>query len=117
MPLLFLLGTGDGFEEPERNPTMLALRGEAGTTLIDCGVNPAPLLEKVDVPLDSIERLIVTHAHKDHTAGFAELVEALRRADRKRPLPIHGPDEALDRAKAVLAEAETSDWHEQFELE
>ncbi|MGH2521910.1 MAG: MBL fold metallo-hydrolase [Anaerolineales bacterium] len=77
MLTLLLLGTGAALADGSREPTMLALRGAQSTVLIDCGANPIRQLQQLNVPLDSLERLILTHSHPDHTSGFALLVEML----------------------------------------
>ena len=118
MPELLLLGTGAGLTDGSREPTMLALRGDTGrTSLIDCGSNPVRQLQQMGVPLDSIDRLILTHSHPDHTAGFALLVEMLWLGGRKRPLPVHGPEEAINVVQRVYAAWDLSSWKDLFEIE
>jgi ribonuclease Z len=89
---------------------MLALRGAQSTVVIDCGGNAVRPLQQLGVPLDSIERVILTHSHPDHTAGFPLLYEMLWLAGRRRPLPVHGPAEAVDVARRVLAQWDLSGW-------
>ncbi len=117
MAEVLLLGTGAALTDGSREPTMLALRGNATTVLIDCGSNALRQLQRLRVPLDSIERLILTHSHPDHTSGFALLVEMLWLAGRQQPLPVHGPAEAVDVARRVLAQWDTGDWAGLFALE
>jgi ribonuclease Z len=117
MAELLLLGTGAGLNDGSREPTMLALRGASGTVLIDCGGNPARQLQQMGVPLASVERLILTHSHPDHTSGFALLVEMLWLAGRRVPLPVHGPDDAIDVVRRVWAQWDTSTWKGLFELQ
>jgi ribonuclease Z len=117
MPELLLLGTGAGLTDGSREPTMLALRGEGGTVLIDCGSNPARQLQRLGVPLEAVERLILTHSHPDHTSGFALLMEMLWLAGRRHPLPIHGPDDALALTRRVWQQWDTSTWQGLFELQ
>jgi ribonuclease Z len=117
MAQLLLLGTAAALADGSREPTSLALRGPRTTILIDCGANPLRQLQRLDVPLDSLDRLILTHSHPDHTAGFPLLVEMLWLAKRRRPLPVHGPAEALDVARRVFAQWDTSGWKGLFELE
>jgi ribonuclease Z len=117
MAELLLLGTGAGLTDGSREPTMLALRGSSGSTvLIDCGSNPARQLQQLGVPLDSIERLIVTHSHPDHTSGFALLVEMLWLAGRRHPLPVHGPEDAVQVLQRVMTLWDLSNWKAMFEV-
>ena len=108
---LLLLGTGAALNDGSREPTMLALRGTNSTVLIDCGSNPARQLQRLGVPLASIERLILTHSHPDHTSGFPLLVEMLWLAGRREPLPVHGPAEAIDVVRRAFAQWDTSRWN------
>ncbi|HLF29050.1 MAG TPA: MBL fold metallo-hydrolase [Anaerolineae bacterium] len=117
MAQLLLLGAGAALNDGSREPTMLALRGQQSTVLIDCGANPIRQLQRLGIPLDSIERLILTHSHPDHTSGFALLVEMLWLSKRRRPLPVHGPADALDVARRVFAQWDTSGWEGLPELQ
>ena len=108
---LLLLGTGAALNDGSREPTMLALRGTSSTVLIDCGSNPVRQLQRLGVPPASIERLILTHSHPDHTSGFPLLVEMLWLAGRREPLPVHGPAEAIDVVRRAFAQWDTSAWN------
>ncbi len=110
MSELLLLGTGAALTDGSREPTMLALRGPAATILIDCGGNVVRPLQRLGVPLASIERVILTHEHPDHTSGFALLVEMLWLSGRRAPLPVHGPAAALDTVRRAFAQWNTRDW-------
>jgi len=111
MAELLLLGTGAALNDGSREPTMLALRGPGSTILVDCGSNPARQLQRLGVPLASVERLILTHSHPDHTSGFALLVEMLWLGGRREPLPVHGPAEAIDVVRRAFAQWDTSAWN------
>jgi len=117
MTELLLLGTGSSLTDGSREPTMLAVRGAATTTLIDCGANPIRQLQRLNVPLASIDRLILTHSHPDHTSGFPLLVEMLWLAGRRAPLPVHAPPDTADLMRRVFAQWDTSGWKGPFELE
>jgi ribonuclease Z len=117
MAELLLLGTGSAVNDGSRAPTMLALRGSNSTVLIDCGDNPVRQLQRLAVPLDSVERVILTHSHPDHTSGFALLVEMLWLAGRRQPLPVHGLADTLDVVRRVFSQWDLSDWAGLFALE
>jgi ribonuclease Z len=112
-----LLGTAAALSDGSREPTSLALRGRDTTILVDCGANPLRQLQRLDVPLASVERVILTHSHPDHTAGFPLLVEMLWLAGRRNPLPVHGPADALDVVRRVFSQWDTSSWQGLFELD
>lgn len=110
MAELLLLGTGAALTDGSREPTMLALHGAQSTVLIDCGGNAVRQLQQLGTPLDSLERVILTHEHPDHTSGFALLVEMLWLSGRRWPIPVHGPAATLDVVRRVFAQWNTSDW-------
>jgi ribonuclease Z len=110
MAELLLLGTGAALTDGSREPTMLALRGASSTVVIDCGGNAVRQLQRLGVPLDSIERIVLTHEHQDHTSGFPLLVEMLWLSGRRDPLPVHAPARAIDIVRRVWAQWDTSDW-------
>jgi len=117
MAEIMLLGTGAGLTDGTREPTMLALRGKHSTIVMDCGANAIRQLQQLNVPLDSIERLILTHSHPDHTSGFGLLVEMIWLSGRRRPLPIHGPADTIDLAQRLWAQWDTRNWKGVPELE
>ena len=117
MASLLLLGTGAALADGNRETTMLALRGASTTVLVDCGGNAVRGLQQMQAPLDSLERLIITHSHPDHTLGFALLVEMLWLAGRRSTLPVHGPADALDLVRRVFEQWDTSGWDGLFELD
>jgi ribonuclease Z len=110
MAELLLLGTGASFNDGSREPTMLALRGPRSTIVIDCGANPLRQLQQLRVPLDSIESLVLTHSHPDHTSGMALFIEMLWLSGRRHPLPVYGPQDAVDVARRAFAQWDTSSW-------
>jgi ribonuclease Z len=110
MAELLILGSGAALNDGSRETTMLALRGARATIVVDCGGNAVRQLQRLNAPLDSIERVILTHSHPDHTAGFALLVEMLWLAGRRQPLPIHGPEDAVDTVRRVWMQWDTSAW-------
>jgi ribonuclease Z len=117
MAELLLLGTGAALTDGSREPTMLALRGETSTVLIDCGSNPVRQLQRLGVPVDSVERVILTHAHPDHTSGFALLLEMLWLGGLRGALPVHGPREAIETVRAAFSRWDTSNWDGMPEIE
>lgn len=114
---LLLLGTGAALTDGSREPTMLAVRGPHSTLIIDCGGNALRQLQRLSVPLESIEAVILTHAHPDHTAGFPLLVEMLWLSGRRAPLPVYGPANAVDVVRRVWSQWDTHNWHGLPELQ
>ena len=65
--------------------------------LIDAGVSARNIedgLHKLDVSLDDIDALLVTHEHSDHIKGLGVL-------ERKRTIPIYSANETIEYIKGV----------------
>lgn len=61
--------------------------GEKSNILVDVGQNPDALLyniEKLAIPLDKTDAVVITHCHYDHTRGLTKILKAIG----KRDLPV-----------------------------
>ena len=112
MPTLHLLGTGAALADPERTTTMLAFEGGESLLVVDCGGDVVQRLLAAGLALGRIEALFVTHEHPDHVSGFPLLIEKLWLDGRKRPLPVYGPQSAIDQARRLWEAFETGSWKE-----
>ncbi|PQJ34305.1 MBL fold metallo-hydrolase [Salinibacter sp. 10B] len=115
MPNLHLLGTGAAISDPHRTTTMLAVSEDEPpyrTIVVDCGGDVLQRLQACNRPIDSVEGLIVTHAHMDHTSGFPLLMEKVWLDGRDRPLPVVGIEPALAQADRLWTAYEPvhADW-------
>lgn len=116
MMRVHLLGTGASLNLTGRETTALAVVVGDDLTLVDCGGNVVARLVAAGLPFDRLSRVILTHEHPDHTAGFPLLVQQLWLAGRREPLPIFGPAPTLDLAARLLAQYDTSRWSGLFDL-
>lgn len=115
MPLLHLLGTGAAITDAHRTTTMLAVSEDESpfrTLVVDCGGDVLQRLQACNRPIHSLDGLIVTHAHMDHTSGFPLLMEKVWLDGRDRPLPVAGIEPALAQAERLWDAYEPvhSDW-------
>ena len=91
---VILLGTGVG---PPVNLTQYGASTliEAGGTrlLFDCGRGATIRLTQAGIPLESLNRLFLTHLHSDHVVQIPDLLLAgwVVGAGRKTPLDVWGP--------------------------
>jgi ribonuclease Z len=112
---LHLLGTGAAISDPHRTTTMLAVSEDEPpyrTLVVDCGGDVLQRLQACNRPIDSVDGLIVTHAHMDHTSGFPLLMEKVWLDGRDRPLPVVGIEPALAQADRLWTAYEPvhADW-------
>jgi ribonuclease Z len=99
---LIVLGSSASVPDAEHDTVGLALRGSDWAVLIECGGSPLQKLAQLEVGLEELQALILSHQHPDHLYGLPALVQGLWIGGRENPLPIYGPAQALDRAKALL---------------
>ncbi len=116
MMRVHLLGAGASVNLTGRGTTALAVVVEDDITLVDCGGNVMARLVAAGLPFEHIARLILTHEHPDHTAGFPLLAQQLWLTGRRDPLPVYGPAQALDLVARLLAQYDTSRWSNFFDL-
>lgn len=112
MPDLYTLGTGAVISDPDRTTTMLAVRNDRATILVDCGGDVVPRLAAVGLDPVGLDALLVTHEHADHVTGFPLLMERLWLMGRREPLPVYGIASAITQVQRVHDAFDTSDWND-----
>jgi ribonuclease Z len=88
-----------------------------GCILIDCGGSPLHKLARLGVEQENVRGVILTHRHADHMYGLPMLVQGLWLGGREDPLPIFGPEQALERARRLLSLFELAVRESMFSLE
>lgn len=117
MPLtVHLLGTGASYNLGQRLTTSLALELDDGVIVVDCGSNVAQSLAAAGLALDRVRALILTHEHPDHTVSFPLFMQQLWLAGRAQTLSVFGPVPALDMARRLWAQYDTSGWDGLFDV-
>lgn len=83
---------------PYRDNTSLVVEVGGELTLVDCSANPVAKVLRLGLDPLRLSRVVVTHAHPDHTYGFPSLIHSLKthRPARTQPLRLYAPKEALD---------------------
>lgn len=110
MPEVVLLGTGAALSDGARTTTMLAVCHDGGTFVVDCGGDVVQRLLAAGIDLDSIDGLIITHEHADHTSGFPLFMEKIWLSGRNRPMPVYGPEAGLSQARRCFETFDTGGW-------
>ena len=100
---LTFLGTGCGIPMVDRVPSSILLETEEGHRfLLDAGEPCSQRLKALGVSFDSLEAVLLSHAHSDHVAGLPMLIQGAWLEPRRRPLPIFLPGELVAPFRAWL---------------
>lgn len=102
-PCVHILGTSSARPIPNRDHTSLVVETGEDLTLIDCSANPVGKILRLGLDPLRLCRVVVTHAHTDHTYGFPSVIYSFRTYHPKRvePLTVFAPKEALDLLKRL----------------
>lgn len=93
-------GSGDAFGAGGRLNTCVVIDAPGLRFALDFGASSLVALNKLGIPPNSIELILLTHFHGDHCAGVpALLVDAMLGAKRQTPITIAGPVETESRLK------------------
>lgn len=107
-----VVGSGSGFENPERMGPSIAIGWEKRLLLVDAGRGIAEALRTSRIPLSQTEAVLLTSLLPENTVGLDDLLLTGWRVPRKQPLRVYGPPgtqalcEAILQAHAIGIEAE-----------
>ena len=96
------LGTGSGFPSADRffSSTILHLGG--CRLLLDAGEPCIHLLRDRNIPIEGIDAILITHGHVDHIGGIPAFLQGAMLMGRRKPLPIHLPEEMIAPLRAWI---------------
>ncbi len=100
----FTLGTNGGpIAMPTRSePSNLLVYGDQDI-LVDCGDGTAEQLAKIKVPIASINAVVISHLHFDHTGGLFGLMGMRYQTFAPTVMTIYGPPGTKRTVEALLA--------------
>ena len=110
MARLIFLGTSNAVASAHHENTHLAVVGESGFVLIDCGSRPLIRLKEAGLDFRDLTDLILTHFHPDHVSGVPLLIQNMWQLRRTRPLNIYGLRHTLDRLGELLGFYDWNEW-------
>lgn len=97
------LGSGDAFGTGGRLNSSFFIRTRDHGILLDCGVSAPVALKKVNLSVDEIDLVIVSHLHGDHYGGIPFIIcEKQVTGKGNRPLTVIGPEGTEDNVRQVL---------------
>jgi ribonuclease Z len=107
-----VVGSGNGFENPERMGPAIAIGWGKRLLLVDAGRGIAEALRSAVIPLAQPEAVLLTSLLPENTVGIDDLLLTGWREPREQPLRVYGPPgtetlcEALLRGHRIGIEAE-----------
>lgn len=100
---LKIIGNGDAFGSGNRYHTCFYLQSDKVNSLIDCGSTAIVNLKKLDINLNGIDLILISHFHGDHFGGIPFfLLDSHFALKRDRPLTIIGPEDCESRIQKLV---------------
>jgi ribonuclease BN (tRNA processing enzyme) len=93
MTEIYVVGSASGFPAPGRGHSSLLLSLTDQSILIDAGEPCSRSLVEAGIWFNTIDSVLLTHGHADHTGGLPMLIQSLWLSQRTRPLTIYLPEE------------------------
>jgi len=85
---VIIVGSGGAALTKERSCPCVVVDDK---TILDCGSGSLKNLCSLDVKLEGIERILLSHHHNDHVGDLTSILWAMQIEGRKSPLEICGP--------------------------
>ena len=94
---LVLLGTMAGpVFDPSRFMTSQLVCVDGRCIMIDCGLGALARMAELRIPLTSVDALVFTHHHSDHTADYPAFVNMVWIGGPKQAIAVRGPAPLLE---------------------
>ncbi|MCS7251826.1 MAG: MBL fold metallo-hydrolase [Thermoflexus sp.] len=111
---LWLLGTSGAVPDPQRDYVSLVVEYAGRLILMEAGGSPLHRLGRTGLDPMGLEGVFLSHRHPDHLSGLPVLLMGLWLRGRAHPLWIAGPEDVMERARALLELFEWQSWHGMF---
>ena len=110
MARIVVLGTAAAVPNETHATTYLAVEGERGFFLVDCGDSPRVRIQRAGLVPERLRGLIITHFHPDHVCGVPILLMNIWLLGRTAPLPVYGLQDAVERFQAMMDLFRWQEW-------
>ncbi len=97
-----VLGSSSGMPSPTRFCSSLFFQTERLNFLLDCGAGVSFSIQRNKIDPELIDSIFISHSHTDHLGGLFLLVQMLHLLQRKRPLNVYLPEEAISGVQNYL---------------
>jgi ribonuclease Z len=98
---VILAGTGQPWYDPIRNPQCIAVIAGGKFILFDTGDGCAKTLDKLNLPINLIDTVFLTHYHSDHVNGLGHLISHTWVNGRQQPIHVYGPEDVKHLTKDI----------------
>jgi len=113
---LTILGSADAVADAYHENTYMVLQSRRSSLLIDCAGSPMARLDRVNVDLETLDGLLVTHHHPDHIYGVSVLLLGLWQMGRERPFAIYGSRRTLQVIPSMMQLMAWQVWPDMYPL-
>lgn len=97
-----VVGSGGGYENPERMGPSIAIGWEKRLLLVDAGRGVAEALRAARIPLSQPEAVLLTSLLPENTVGLDDLLLTGWREPRDHPVRVYGPPGTRLLCEAIL---------------
>ncbi|HUR44550.1 MAG TPA: MBL fold metallo-hydrolase [Candidatus Saccharimonadales bacterium] len=95
-------GVGDGLADSARNRSSFFYQWKGSSFILDCGEPLSRSFQACGAGPESFDRIIISHLHSDHIAGFFMFIQGLWLQGRTKPLVVHLPADAIQPIRQML---------------
>ncbi len=113
---LTILGSASAVADARHENTYMVLQSKGSSLLIDCGGSPMARLDQVNVDLETLDGLLITHHHPDHIYGVPVLLLGLWLMGRERPFAIYGSRRTLQVVPRMMQLMEWQVWPDMYPI-
>lgn len=99
------LGSGDAFGDGGRAQACILLELDGHRALLDCGATSLMAMKRDGIDPATIDAVLLSHYHGDHSGGVPYLILDGQFAKRTRPLVVAGPPDCQARIATIFEAA------------
>jgi ribonuclease Z len=102
MPEIIILGCSSGDPSADRANAAILIRQGEKLYQFDAGDGCASTIKRLDIDHSDIGIIIISHMHPDHITGLFLEIQMMHLANRRTPLNVYLPSEAISAVEVFL---------------